>query len=1332
MKKRQLISALSLLVFTAFAQVVPNKDFVTYPPVGGTREMISNVPSALDITNSAGYISGYTKSTATGRDYLLLKYDLNGNVLWQKSFDYAGLNDRAMAITVDGSGNSFITGEATSLTNGTDIITQKYDANGNILWSKVYNGTANGADMGLGIVLGNGGDVFVCGYSSNIGTGKDFTVIKYNSSGTQQFVYTKNGTSNGDDVANAITFFGNKLYVTGAIDNSGAGTDIYVTSINANSAFVNWSKTQNGTANNADAGNDIKVQGNDILVCGGITNTGTGQDYFFGKYNASNGNTVFTKNYDAFGTNDFATALVLDASNTYAIVGLAQNGANYDYHTVKYTNSGILSWVNKYKTNTAFLNVWPKIAVDALNDFYVSGATMNASLDAALYQITPGGNQSWADYHDGFGMRDAHVDLSVDNLGRIYLASLNERTLNTFDIAFIRYSQTPVYFPPDLVLNEKVNVKHLYYPNQGQITLKGTSNVANEIAFQTMDAYPFTYFSANRISYKFFNFDTLRNADDTTQRIDINMLNSNKFSRAFPFEPYMGMVSIMDEGLPNDEVLDIQGYKRYMIPNVYPNIDLHYYSNADGLKMYYVVKPGGEPGAINWLVDGSTSNSIVGGKLEIIGFNAKVIYDAPLAYQVNPVGNPISLSGSASWQNISLNTYSINLPSYNPALPLVIELDYGNAPSTIASSINNLDFCTFMGGSLDDGFRIIKTDKTNGWYIAVGQTRSYSPNDFPLLNGIITSSVSPSYGGDYLVTVLFNNQGVRQGVNIYGFPYCNMAPSGAILSGKKITVVGNCPGTNTAFPVTNTVNLTPSAYTHTAGPGFCIQFEFNNTNNSINTVKWFTRLNGYGSDVSFKPNSKQIYITSLSNAVLYPPDLLNEPGNPYFNLTFITGDWNFTISKYDSVGVRKWCTVLPIYNNSVTSTGGGINSFDNGSSGFSTNNEFNNKCKIDCDNYGFMLSGECDKVMSTGSKYGISTITNTVFGIPSGQNDAFVMRFNSSDTIVFGTLIGGSAADAFTNLKICGANEITCIGYSKSTQTANTTFLATGSNAYYDGAAPTGTAGVKALINKFDSIGNRTWGTLYGNGTNKIVPWGITTDNNNKFFISGHSISGLSFPVTNQSGTYSKTVPPGKGADGFILGFDSQNHILWNTYLGGGDPSNIYADDMLSLDWNPNGNRLMFAGISFAPAKNLTIPNLFPATSTASYPLAWWTDALNATNSSSNYNTSYPDAYYGWFLTNNIIGIEEYFKDNSVNETFNLFPNPTSNSVYLAFKNRMEGKTTIEVYNQLGQLVSSEIRINLMDYSVITLNTISLNDGVYFVNVFHENSKSCKKLIVTH
>ena len=38
-------------------------------------------------------------------------------------------------------------------------------------------------------------------------------------------------------------------------------------------------------------------------------------------------------------------------------------------------------------------------------------------------------------------------------------------------------------------------------------------------------------------------------------------------------------------------ITQVEGYNRLFTPNIYPNIDLHYYSNTFGLKMYFVVKP---------------------------------------------------------------------------------------------------------------------------------------------------------------------------------------------------------------------------------------------------------------------------------------------------------------------------------------------------------------------------------------------------------------------------------------------------------------------------------------------------------------------------------------------------------------------------------------------------------------------------------------------------------------------------------------------------------------------------------------------------------------------
>ena len=119
------------------------------------------------------------------------------------------------------------------------------------------------------------------------------------------------------------------------------------------------------------------------------------------------------------------------------------------------------------------------------------------------------------------------------------------------------------------------------------------------------------------------------------------------------------------------------------------------------------------------------------------------------------------------------------------------------------------------------------------------------------------------------------------------------------------------------------------------------------------------------------------------------------------------------------------------------------------------------------------------------------------------------VRFNTNDTIVFGTKVGGNFRDAFTNVKVTDANDY-C--YRLFYQYANSKFNFSCNRLNGILRCSSAMAGVKVLINKFDSIGNKTWGTLYGNGTNKAVAWVLLRTIQTNYIFG--QISGLSFPVT--------------------------------------------------------------------------------------------------------------------------------------------------------------------------------------------------------------------------
>src|ERR1043166_4838788 len=74
----------------------------------------------------------------------------------------------------------------------------------NLEWARLYNGTANSSDAANCIAKDRQGNVYVTGYSSGAGTDFDIVTIKYNTSGDSLWVRRYNGPVNNTDEANAM------------------------------------------------------------------------------------------------------------------------------------------------------------------------------------------------------------------------------------------------------------------------------------------------------------------------------------------------------------------------------------------------------------------------------------------------------------------------------------------------------------------------------------------------------------------------------------------------------------------------------------------------------------------------------------------------------------------------------------------------------------------------------------------------------------------------------------------------------------------------------------------------------------------------------------------------------------------------------------------------------------------------------------------------------------------------------------------------------------------------------------------------------------------------
>ncbi len=171
------------------------------------------------------YVTG--SSCDTDYDYATIKYSENGNQIWVSRYDGPGpYLEEPTAIAADDSGNVYVTGRSFgSSSAGYDYATVKYNCDGIQQWASRYNGSGDAWDYANDISLDDLGNVYVTGWSVETGTSEDYTTVKYNTNGVEEWIIHFNCEDNVGDFANAMAMdtLGN-IYVTGiSFKSSGKG-----------------------------------------------------------------------------------------------------------------------------------------------------------------------------------------------------------------------------------------------------------------------------------------------------------------------------------------------------------------------------------------------------------------------------------------------------------------------------------------------------------------------------------------------------------------------------------------------------------------------------------------------------------------------------------------------------------------------------------------------------------------------------------------------------------------------------------------------------------------------------------------------------------------------------------------------------------------------------------------------------------------------------------------------------------------------------------------------------------------------------------------------------
>ncbi len=326
-------------------------------------------------------------------------------VLWNKSYSSPGTVDYAYAVDIDSNNNVYVVGAGHNLAGANhnlDWWIKKFNSTGSedtINWNKNFSSNGENTDIAYAIAVDHNDNVYVVGKGTNlvnIGSGEDWWIKKFNSTGGEDITYWNKTVHSwaGDSLQGIAIDSNNNVYVVGYKDSFTEGRNWYIVKYNSSGSqntSPNWNQnfTGQGGASSMDIPYSIVFDSNNnIYVVGqGYNVTGvTGNvDWWIKKFNYNGSeDTTWNKTYGLSAGTDVARYVAIDSADNVYVVGemwhLISGSSSNDWVIKKFNSSGTEDTINWNKSassdgNSYDLPYW--VGIDALNNVYVLGGGSN-------------------------------------------------------------------------------------------------------------------------------------------------------------------------------------------------------------------------------------------------------------------------------------------------------------------------------------------------------------------------------------------------------------------------------------------------------------------------------------------------------------------------------------------------------------------------------------------------------------------------------------------------------------------------------------------------------------------------------------------------------------------------------------------------------------------------------------------------------------------------------------------------------------------------------------------------------------------------------------------
>jgi subtilisin-like proprotein convertase family protein len=244
----------------------------------GTLAGLSSGNSITIDNLSNVYITGRIRNINSNYDAVTQKYSSAGILLWSTPYSYAGgLHDEGFDIKLDNLNNIYVTGVSRGVV-GVDsgyTLLLKYNNNGAQQWVQHYHSSIPGTEYGYKVLLDNSNGLFIMCKTDHIflENHQDIMTLKYNTNGNFQWYSRFSDSYNNLENAYCMLLDNSNNIIVGGVYQKSNRFDLLLLNYNNSNGNLLWSYQYNRTGISSDIAKTIKANTDGSLFVSGQSNS---------------------------------------------------------------------------------------------------------------------------------------------------------------------------------------------------------------------------------------------------------------------------------------------------------------------------------------------------------------------------------------------------------------------------------------------------------------------------------------------------------------------------------------------------------------------------------------------------------------------------------------------------------------------------------------------------------------------------------------------------------------------------------------------------------------------------------------------------------------------------------------------------------------------------------------------------------------------------------------------------------------------------------------------------------------------------------------------------